>query len=55
LLNTKEESNRLRIRLAEIFTQRNWTLETEENAASLASHPPVGWTVQGLRLIPQPE
>ena len=51
LANPEEESNRLRIRLAEIFQQCGWDLE--DQAERLARTPPVGWTVKDNRLIPE--
>ncbi len=46
----KEDSNRLRVRIAEAFHQRGWGLG--EHAAAISDHPPHGWVVQGDRLIP---
>jgi hypothetical protein len=50
LANPEEESNRLRIRLAEIFHQRGWSLG--EKAERLESNPPVGWMVTADRMVP---
>jgi hypothetical protein len=49
LANPQEESNRLRIRLAEIFQQCNWDLA--EKGEILSQNPPVGWVVSNNRLI----
>jgi len=46
----KEDSNRLRVRIAEAFHQRDWGLG--EHAGTVSAHPPHGWAVQGDRLIP---
>ena len=48
LCNPKEESNRLKIRIAEIFEQRNWNLKGQ---ADQIAEPPHGWTVQDDRLV----
>ena len=50
LANPEEESNRLRIRLAEIFHQRGWSLA--EKAERLQSNPPVGWKVVEEKMVP---
>lgn len=50
LANAEEESNRLRVRIAEIFRGRKWSIE--EKAAALESTPPNGWTVTGGMLLP---
>ena len=49
LANPQEESNRLRIRLAEIFQQCNWDLG--DQGERLTQNPPVGWTVSNNHLI----
>jgi hypothetical protein len=46
----KEDSNRLRVRIAEAFHQRNWGLG--EHAEVVSAHPPHGWKVEGDRMIP---
>ena len=43
-----EESNRLRVRIAEAFHQRNWPLG--EQAAKVGQRPPTGFVVQGDRI-----
>ncbi len=43
LANRQEESNRLRVRIAEAFHQRSWDLG--EHTEAVAERPPVGWTV----------
>jgi hypothetical protein len=48
LKNTAEESNRLRIRVAELFVQRRWPLTDTEAVIAGA---PVGYTVVDGRLI----
>jgi hypothetical protein len=45
-----EESNRLRVRIAEQAQRRGWSLDGV--AAAIAAHPPAGWTVDGGRLRP---
>jgi len=45
LANPEEESNRLRVRIAEIVGGRSWPLGP--HADSLTSNPPVGWAVSG--------
>lgn len=47
--NLEEESNRLRIRLAEITVQHDWSLG--ELSEDIASAPPYGWTVQNQRMV----
>ena len=49
LVNPDEESNRLRVRIADGFSNRGWTVAGHE--ADLAGRPPAGWTVQGDRLV----
>jgi hypothetical protein len=48
LAKTGEESNRLRVRIAEAFHQRNWPLG--EHAATVGQRPPIGFVVQGDRI-----
>jgi hypothetical protein len=48
LAKTGEESNRLRVRIAEAFHQRNWPLG--EHAATIGQRPPTGFAVQGDRI-----
>lgn len=43
LANRQEESNRLRVRIAEAFHQRGWLLG--KHAEAVAERPPVGWSV----------
>lgn len=43
LANPEEESNRLRVRIAEVFHGRGWSLE--DQAGAIAEKPPTGWTV----------
>jgi len=50
LARRDEESNRLRVRLAEAFHKRGWPLG--EHAGAVRERPPVGWTVQGDRVVP---
>jgi hypothetical protein len=50
LADDKEDSNRLRVRIAEAFNQRGWGLG--ERASTVGENPPHGWTVQGDMLIP---
>jgi hypothetical protein len=42
LVNPEEESNRLKIRLAEILEQKGWDLL--DKGDRLENNPPVGWT-----------
>ena len=53
LTNPEEESNRLKIRLAEVLEARGWDLL--DRADRLTNNPPVGWTVDAVnnRLIRQ--
>jgi len=51
LANRQEESNRLRVRIAEAFQQRGWVLGAHLEA--VAERPPVGWRVKGDRLLPE--
>jgi hypothetical protein len=48
LAKSGEESNRLRVRIAEAFHQRSWPLG--EHAAAVAQRPPTGFVVQGDRI-----
>lgn len=50
IADEKEESNRLRVRIAEAFHQRNWSLD--EFAAAVEERPPHGWVVTGAKLSP---
>ena len=51
LANRQEESNRLRVRIAEAFHQRSWALG--EHAEAVAERPPVGWVLtDGGRPVP---
>ncbi len=50
--NPKEESNRLRARIAEVAGGRRWSLGL--HAPHLQDHPPTGWAVQGDRLASAP-
>ena len=50
IADDKEESNRLRVRIAEAFHQRGWVLG--EHASAVEARPPHGWTVTGGRLNP---
>ena len=50
LADEKEESNRLRVRIAEAFHQRGWGLG--EHVDALTARPPHGWVVKGDRLNP---
>jgi len=50
IADDKEESNRLRVRIAEAFHQRNWDLGA--HAAAVAARPPHGWAVTNGKLSP---
>lgn len=50
IADDKEESNRLRVRIAEAFHQRGWGLG--EHAEAVADRPPHGWEVEGDRVLP---
>jgi len=50
LADDKEDSNRLRVRIAEAFHQRGWGLG--DKAEAVSANLPHGWTVQGDRLSP---
>ncbi|MBN1334620.1 MAG: HEAT repeat domain-containing protein [Deltaproteobacteria bacterium] len=49
LANPREESNRLRARIADAFATRGWTLG--ERVQEIAARPPAGWTVRGHALV----
>lgn len=49
LANPEEDSNRLRVRLAEVAIQRRWSLG--EHAAAVAENPPAGFSVKGSTLV----
>jgi HEAT repeat protein len=51
IADDKEQSNRLRVRIAEAFHQRGWGLG--QYAETVAGNPPHGWTVSGDRLNPE--
>lgn len=44
-----EDSNRLKVRVAEAFSQRRWSLGAF--AEGVAARPPTGWAVNGDRLV----
>ena len=50
IADDKEESNRLRVRIAEAFHQRGWVLG--EHSDAVAAFPPHGWTVEDGKLFP---
>lgn len=50
LANRQEESNRLRVRIAEAFHKRSWSLG--EHAEAVAERPPHGWTVREDKIYP---
>lgn len=50
IADDKEESNRLRVRIAEAFHQRSWSLD--EHSAAVEERPPHGWVVTGGKLNP---
>lgn len=50
LAKRDEESNRLRVRIAEAFHKRRW--ELGEHAEAVAERPPVGWLVDGAFVRP---
>jgi len=50
LAKRDEESNRLRVRIAEAFNKRRW--ELGEFAGDIAERPPVGWQVEGSHIRP---
>lgn len=49
LADPDEDSNRMKVRIAEAFSQRGWSLGAA--APAVAANPPHGWKVQGDRLI----
>ena len=51
LANREEESNRLRVRIAEAFHKRSWSLG--ESSPAIEERPPVGWTVRSGQLYPE--
>lgn len=50
LANPEEESNRLRVRIAEVVAARRWAVEP--HVAALTENPPQGFAVQGKFLVP---
>ena len=50
IADDKEESNRLRVRIAEAFHQRSWSLG--DDSAAVAARPPHGWVVKDGKLNP---
>ena len=50
MANRQEESNRLRVRIAQGFHQKGWTVA--EFREPIAERPPVGWRLVGDRLVP---
>jgi HEAT repeat protein len=50
IADDKEESNRLRVRIAEAFNQRGWSLG--DHAAAVEARLPHGWTVTSGKLNP---
>lgn len=50
LANEEEESNRLRVRIAEAFHNRRWSLGDARER--IARNPPSGWTVEGNHIRP---
>ena len=50
LADRDEDSNRMKVRIAEAFHQRGWNLS--DQAESIAQDPPHGWRVQADRLVP---
>jgi HEAT repeat protein len=50
LADDKEESNRLRVRIAEAFHLRSWAVG--EHADIVAGRPPHGWMVQDGKMFP---
>lgn len=51
LVRPEEESNRLRVRIAEQAQRRGWLLSADA-AAALDAHPVVGWVCDGGRMRP---
>ena len=50
LASREEESNRLRVRIADAFHKRSWSLGDAKT--DVGERPPVGWTVKGDRILP---
>ncbi|NOY27309.1 MAG: hypothetical protein GXP62_15685 [Oligoflexia bacterium] len=50
LADPEEDSNRLKVLIAEAFHQRRWALG--DATAAVAEYPPHGWVVSGDRLVP---
>jgi len=50
LADRDEDSNRMKVRIAEAFHQRGWNLGT--HTEEIIKEPPHGWRVQGDRLVP---
>jgi len=48
MAHEEEDSNRLKVRIAEVAVSRGWTLG--EHAEAVAAAPPQGWSVVGERL-----
>ena len=48
IADPEEESNRLKLRIADVFAQRRWSVEEVDEAAIEALQ---GYTVQGGRLV----
>ncbi len=49
LANPEEESNRLRVRIAEAFAARHWSVK--KRLDDLSSNPPAGWKLRGNYLV----
>ena len=49
--NPNEESNRFRCRIAEIFHQRNWSIEGDA-ADLIAENPPSQFKLVGNKIVP---
>ena len=49
LANPEEESNRFRVRIAEVVSSRGWDLG--EHAEAIAGRPPIGFGVEGGKLV----
>lgn len=52
IANPEEESNRLRVRIAEIFHNRKWSLG--EKSSFVQNSPPTGYIVQEDQILPDP-
>jgi len=50
LANRQEESNRLRVRIAEAFHKRSWALD--DHAEAIIERPPHGWQVRAGKMLP---